>query len=173
MPATERREPNPVRDSGEERAARRRRAAEEPLDVHWAPRGPVVEVEVRNPIHRTRYRVFFPEFPGRGSALCTCTDFARRALGTCKHIEAAWSWIPSAPDGPPPPMPAERLGAGVWEEADRRLAELLTTPPERIRDVERAGEVLFEPRPEKETGEEVGSARRRDGSTTTTSRGRP
>jgi hypothetical protein len=161
------------RDSAEERAARRRRAAEEPLDVRLASREPVVEVEVRNPIHRTSYRVLFPEFPGRGSALCTCTDFARRDLGTCKHIEAAWSWLEGQAELPELPAAPERPVAELWREADRRLAAMLSQGPKRIRDVERVGAVLFEPLPEKKAGEEVGPARRRDGPTTSTSRARP
>jgi hypothetical protein len=130
-------------------AARRRRAVEEPLDVRLRSREPYVELEVRNPIHRTSYRVLFPEYPGRASGLCTCTDFARRGLGTCKHLEAGWSWLAGLPELPEPTGPA---GAPVpcdllWQEIDRRLQRWGRSPPRRIRDLEDAGAVLFEEGP--------------------------
>jgi len=161
-------------------ASRRRRAAEEPLDVRLRAREPFVDLEVRNPIHRTSYRVLFPEYPGRDSAFCSCTDFARRGLGTCKHVEAAWSWLQGLAELPEvPPAPSRRRPAGeLWKEVDRRLGERARSEPERIRDVEDAGALLFEEPagPEKavrEGGETVGRPRTGRPPTSTTSRARP
>ncbi len=157
------------------RAERARRAIEEPLDVRWAFGEPFVELEVRNPIHRTRYRVVFPEYPSRASALCTCTDFARRGLGTCKHLEAGWAWLqqagtpaegaparPSAPDEP------------IWNGVDRELERLRARGPERIGDVDAVGALLYGTLTEaREGGEEVGRGSAERAGPTPTSRGRP
>jgi len=162
-------------------ATRRRRAAEELLEVRLRYRTPVLELEVRNPVHRTSYRVLLPEYPLRESALCTCTDFARRGLGTCKHVEAGWDWLrglgslPEAPSAPAiVPAPAE-----TWNEIDRRLASLIRSGPRRVREVEAAGSVLFEgtpppPAPPSEgpTAEGRGARRARP-ATRPTSRERP
>jgi len=172
-----RKEPGP---EAEEVAARRRRAAEEPLDVRLRSREPVVDLDVRNPIHRTSYRVLFPEYPHRDSAICTCTDFARRGLGTCKHLEAGWSWLqglPRLPEVAPPPAPTRPPGE-VWKEIDGRLERLVRSPPQQIRAVEQAGAVLFErkggPEPGPREGEErVGSGRASRPPPRSTSRGRP
>ncbi len=82
-------------------------------------------LEVRNPVHKTAYLVMLPEFPSVGSALCTCTDFARRGLGTCKHIAAAERWLRANPDAPSRGRdePARGDPAAVWREVDRRLGE--------------------------------------------------
>src|SRR5271170_920842 len=82
-------------------AERRSRAVEEPLDVRLLAQEPFPLLEVRNPLHRTDYRVMLPTFPDRTVALCTCSDFARRGLGTCKHIEAAGRWLERHPNAPP------------------------------------------------------------------------
>jgi hypothetical protein len=142
-------------------AERRSRAVEEPLDVVLLTRDPFPLIEVRNPLHRTSYRVMLPAFPDRTIALCTCSDFARRSLGTCKHIEAGGRWLerhPSAPaslpDRPFDPVP-------VWAEIDRRL-DSAPSPrrPESLRWRE-AGDVLYERAgvpylPKEEKKEEVG-----------------
>lgn len=162
-------------------ASRRRRAAEELLDVRLAARDPVVRLEVRNPIHRTSYSVVFPEYPQRASAMCTCTDFARRGLGSCKHIEAGWSWLeerglPSGSD--PGSVPAAAV-AELWPAIDRQLEALRREGPRRIGDVERVGALLFEEpaargeTPERKVGEEVGRGGRRRRAPTRTSRARP
>lgn len=161
-------------------AARRRRAAEEPLDVRWSAVEPVARLEVRNPAHRTRYEVLFPAFPRRDAALCTCTDFARRGLGTCKHIEAAWSWWedhPSMPAGTAPP-PAGRTDADLWRGIDRGLEALARRGPTTVRDLERVGRLLIEPPsdPDGEGGPARGTGGRGTGGrarSTPTSRGRP
>jgi len=162
-------------------ASRRRRAAEEPLDVRLAAREPVVRLEVRNPVHRTSYAVVFPEYPLRGSALCTCTDFARRGLGSCKHIEAGWSWLEEhgLPAGPDPDSTPPTGAGELWTAIDRRLDALRRERPQRMRDVERVGALLFEPPaaraegPEKGTKEGVGGGGRRRRSPTRTSPGPP
>jgi hypothetical protein len=103
-------------------AERRSRAVEEPLDVLLRLREPFPLLEVRNPLHRTSYRVLLPGFPDRAVTLCTCSDFARRGLGTCKHIEAAGRWLErhstASPTGVAPPLD----GDSVWAEVERRIA---------------------------------------------------
>jgi hypothetical protein len=106
---------------------------------------PYLLLEVRNPIHRTAYLVMLPEYPARSPALCTCTDFARRGLGTCKHIEAGVRWLAGHPDARPAPG-ARPVGrpANSWPEIDRRAKEL--PPPSRLtgRALARPGAALFE-----------------------------
>jgi hypothetical protein len=125
---------------------RRTRAIEEPLDVRLRSADVYPVLEVRNPLHGTTYRVLLPEFPQVTSALCTCTDFARRGLGTCKHIEAGYRWLTDHPD-PAPLLPRGRTLprlTGVWKEIDRRLARVAReTGPESGR-WRRPGEILFE-----------------------------
>ncbi|MGA8274864.1 MAG: hypothetical protein WB789_09065 [Thermoplasmata archaeon] len=158
-------------------AERRSRAVEEPLDVLLLTRDPFPLLEVRNPLHRTSYHVMLPAFPDRTIALCTCSDFARRGLGTCKHIEAGGRWLerhPSAPatlpDHPFDPVP-------VWEDIDRRLdSGPSSRVPESLRWRE-AGEVLYERSgppylPKEEKKEEVGRGGK-GRSKPSPSRGRP
>lgn len=124
---------------------RRLRAVAEPLDVEAASLNPYPRLAVRNPVRRTQYLALFPGYPDREPALCTCTDYARRGLGNCKHLEAAWRWLRSAsrkeePAEPPTPTPDE----GLWAEIDRRLA----SPPLRTRDIRglgKVGAVLIDP----------------------------
>lgn len=133
----------------ERRAAveeRRVRAAEEPLDVRLRSREVYPMLDVRNPLHGTEYRVLLPEFPEPGSALCTCTDFARRGLGTCKHIEAGFAWLTAHPEAPAlgptqEPTPSARA---LWKEIDRRLAGRTghRAPPSLA--LRRPGAALFE-----------------------------
>ena len=107
----------------EERSERRSRALEEPLDLRLREREPFPVVEVRNPLHGTTYLVLRPTFPDREPALCTCPDFARRGLGTCKHIEAADRWLTNHPSATPSsPSGAGPVPASVWSEIDARLA---------------------------------------------------
>jgi hypothetical protein len=102
-------------------AERRSRAVEEPLDVLLLFRDPFPMLEVRNPLHRTSYRVLLPAFPDRSVTLCTCSDFARRGLGTCKHIEAAGRWLERHPTAPAPGAPVPLATNSVWEEIERRV----------------------------------------------------
>jgi hypothetical protein len=109
------------------REARRARATEELFDVRPRAGYAFWTLDVRNPLRKTRYRVLVPSYPSADGAMCSCTDFATRGLGTCKHIEAARLWLderrasgeislrPVAPiDG------AERVDA-VWTAIDRGL----------------------------------------------------
>jgi hypothetical protein len=124
---------------------RRSRALEEPLDLRLRQREPYPIVEVRNPLHRTAYLVLRPTFPERVPALCTCTDFARRGLGTCKHIEAADPWLKSHPDAKPSSAPGPGPSpASVWHEIDRRLERAPREDRPLSLRVREAGAVLFE-----------------------------
>jgi hypothetical protein len=158
-------------------AERRSRAVEEPLDIFLLAREPFPLLEVRNPLHRTSYRVMIPIFPDRSVALCTCSDFARRGLGTCKHIEAAGRWLERHPNAPPAgPGPVTDSGS-VWEEIDRKaLATRSAALPDSLAWRE-AGATLYERAgspyvPKKETKEEVGRGGR-NRPTPSPSRGRP
>jgi hypothetical protein len=102
-------------------AERRSRAVEEPLDVVVLAREPFAILEVRNPLHRTAYRVMLPTLPDRSVALCTCPDFARRGLGTCKHIEAGGRWLARHPTAAPGNTLPEVDVGSVWEAVDHRL----------------------------------------------------
>ena len=137
------------RDLADELSERRSRALEEPLDIVLRQREPYPLVEVRNPLHNTSYLVLRPSFPDRSTDLCTCADFARRGLGTCKHIEAADRWLASHPDAPPTRAPKPWVrGNAVWKEVDRRLERReREATPESLR-WRRAGAVLFEAGPE-------------------------
>lgn len=160
-------------------AQRRLRAAEESLDVRLRALEPFADLEVRNPVHRTAYRVLFPEYPQRDGVLCTCTDFARRGLGTCKHVEAAWDWLrtPSHRQASTVPTPDRGPGGELWGEIDRRVEALTRTAPAAIRDVEGPGAILFEtgdPRPRGGgVPEKVGRAKPTGAGPRPTSRGRP
>ncbi len=125
---------------------RRTRSIEEPLDVRLRTEDPYPTLEVRNPLHGTAYRVLLPEYPSAGSAMCTCTDFARRDLGTCKHIEAGVRWLSTHPDAPPL-LPRRRASpplAGLWREVDRRLARRGGTAEPESLAWRRPGDLLFE-----------------------------
>jgi hypothetical protein len=114
--------PAPERDR-DPAADRRTRALEEPLDVIPRPDTRFLRLEVRNPARGTRYTVVLPAFPDRDGGFCTCTDFARRGLGTCKHLEAAWIWTQEHPAEALAPRPSAPVGRG-WPEVDRRLRAL-------------------------------------------------
>ncbi len=108
-------------------------------------RDPYALLEVRNPIHRTAYLVMFPEFPSPIPALCTCTDFARRDLGTCKHIEAGIRWLTVHADaGPPTSTQAPPRPPTVWPEIDRRTKDLPAASRVTGRELSRPGAALFE-----------------------------
>ncbi len=110
----------PREDPAEAATDRRTRALEEPLDVLVRPDPRFLRLEVRNPARGTRYTVVLPAYPSRDGGFCTCTDFARRDLGTCKHLEAAWIWASEHPEeasAPRPRPPPSR----AWPEIDRRL----------------------------------------------------
>jgi hypothetical protein len=114
--------------------------------VRLRTRRPYTTLEVRNPLHRTVYLVLLPEFPDRVSALCTCTDFARRGLGTCKHIEAGVQWLADHPEAvaldgrSEHPRPTSR----AWRRIDAAVAAATREPGTDARRVRRAGAVLLE-----------------------------
>lgn len=144
-PARDRRAPKTEPDT-EAIDARRARSLEEPLDARLRSARPYPLLEVRNPMHGTVYLVMLPEFPGREGALCTCTDFARRGLGTCKHIEAGLRWLVQHPDAPPlrPEVPGRGRAASTWRRVDQRLAaSAKDRTPDSLR-WRRAGAVLYE-----------------------------
>ncbi len=109
-------------------------------------RDPYPLLEVRNPIHRTVYRVMLPEYPSRSSALCTCTDFARRGLGTCKHLEAGARWLDEHPDASPVGAPARPRfrPAALWRRIDAVAAAERRRPGLDPRRLRRPGALLFE-----------------------------
>lgn len=117
--------PRATEEGPDPRAERRSRALTEPLDIHPRSDHPFVALEVRNPTHRTHYLVVVPGAPSLEGALCQCSDFARRGLGTCKHLEAVRLWLGEHPT----PIPAAPAGlrewaAPLWSEVDRRIAWL-------------------------------------------------
>jgi hypothetical protein len=128
---------------------RRARALEEPLDARVRARAPYPLLEVRNPIHRTVYLVMLPEFPSLTSAMCTCTDFARRGLGTCKHIEAGARWLADHADASPvgPPEDGALRPGRVWKRIDSTISAATREPGTDPRRIRRAGAVLFETPP--------------------------
>jgi hypothetical protein len=125
-------------------AERKARAAEEPLDVRVRSSRPFLLLEVRNALRETHYLVMLPEFPDRGSALCTCTDFARRGLGTCKHIEAALRWLPEHPERPPDAGARGVRTGPVWKRIDLRLEASGRAPGTASRRWRAPGAALFD-----------------------------
>ncbi|MHB1435816.1 MAG: hypothetical protein ACYCPN_04770 [Thermoplasmata archaeon] len=109
--------------TSEARAERRSRSIEEPMAIALLAREPYPALEVRNPLHRTTYRVYFPEGSAAGVGLCTCPDFGRRDLGTCKHIEAAARHLRMHPQGRPVGLPDSPDPTLLWAA--------LETDPER------------------------------------------
>jgi hypothetical protein len=142
----ERRRSRPTTTDPEALAERRARSIEEPLDVRLRTPVPYPLLEVRNPIHGTGYLVMLPEFPGRSGALCTCTDFARRGLGTCKHIEAGFRWLSEHPDAPPlvPARTDRPSSAALWKKLDQRIAASAKDPSAPSRRWRLAGAALLE-----------------------------
>lgn len=145
-PSVRPRRPKPSTSDADAVTERRARAIEEPLDVQLRTAEPYPLLEVRNPIRRTAYLVMLPEYPSRSSALCTCTDFARRGLGTCKHIEAGLRWLSEHPDAPPlrPGADDAARTARLWKKLDLRAGAASKDPAPPSRRWRRAGATLFE-----------------------------
>ncbi len=122
---------------------RRTRALEESLDVRLRSVHPYALLEVRNPLHGTSYLVMLPGFPRSGVALCTCTDFARRGLGTCKHIEAATRWYSDHADARPLLTRPRTDPAKIWAEVDLR-ARSSEREGSLLRQLRRVGAALYE-----------------------------
>ena len=109
-------------------------------------------LEVRNPVHHTRYRVLLPEYPGEGGEICSCPDFARRGIGTCKHVEAASAWLTARRDLARPSFRARGAGS-LWKALDRaRIAAARSERPPAVR-LREPGRLLFDrPRGKARTG---------------------
>ncbi len=141
VPSRPPRASDPARPAGELAGERRTRALEERLDVRPRRDSHFLRAEVRNPAHGTRYEVLLPAYPSREGAFCSCEDFARRGIGTCKHVESATLYFDERPEAAAqraaPPRPT-----GLWEEIDRRGAE--GGPPEATRRLRWAGAALVE-----------------------------
>lgn len=125
----------------EDRAERRSRALEEVLDVRRV-RGPpyLRTLEVRNPRHQSHYTLYVPAYPDRTGTYCGCVDFARRDLGTCKHIEAAWLWLDDHPDEKP--TDPDGVRTDLWAAIERRVRRLPRNLPPSGR-LRYAGELLL------------------------------
>lgn len=121
------------------------RAVTERLRVRPVPGQPFWVLAVRNPVHHTQYHVLLPEYPDGEAQFCSCPDFARRGIGTCKHIEAATTWLAAHPEIPRP-TPGRSATAGLWRAIDsaRQQADV-RHPPRSIR-LRAPGRLLFEPR---------------------------
>ena len=135
-----------ARDAAAEIDQRKFRAIAEPLDLRAIAREPYPIVEVRNPTRRTRYVTLWPAYPDRGPAFCTCTDFARRGLGDCKHVEAAWRWLRRpTPPGQEPALPPPVNPSALWAELERRLLVQAASEPKDIRALAEVGALLEQP----------------------------
>jgi hypothetical protein len=100
-------------------AARRARAHEGLFDIRPVPGVPYLALEVANPIRGSRYQVHLPAYPDPEPAICECTDFARRGLGTCKHLEAVRLWLQENPGaGPGETLSPWPRTPAFWRELD-------------------------------------------------------
>jgi hypothetical protein len=138
--------PKDAADRREAVRERRQRAAEEPLDLRVRALEPYPVLAVRNPLHGTEYRVLWPTYPAREVILCTCTDFARRGLGTCKHIEAALRWFPDHATEEPQLSRRPKPKALPWRTIDRAIATLSPDSYPPSLTWRRPGRLLFETR---------------------------
>ena len=121
------------------------RAVTERLRVRPVPGQPFWVLAVRNPVHHTHYQVLLPEYPTGEAQFCSCPDFARRGIGTCKHVEAAAAWLESHPEAVRPPF-VPRGAAGIWRAVDAAGTEAKSSPrPLSIR-LREPGQVLFRAR---------------------------
>ncbi|MGA7923625.1 MAG: SWIM zinc finger family protein [Thermoplasmata archaeon] len=127
------------------KADRRSRALTEALEVRPDRDGLCVGAEVRNPTRKSRHHVYLPGYPGAEGALCTCPDFVLRALGTCKHVEAALLYFEENP-GPSVADPGIEAGR-LWSRVDAaRAAAPVEGEPDSIR-WRRPGRILVEASP--------------------------
>ncbi len=75
--------------------------------------------------------------------MCNCTDFGRRGIGTCKHIESVLLWIDEHPsDGGPSPRPFDVRG--LWSKIDSAIDREAARGRVDPRSVRRPGALLFE-----------------------------
>lgn len=121
------------------------RAVTERLRVRPVPGQPFWVLAVRNPVHHTHYQVVLPEYPSGEAQFCSCVDFSRKGIGTCKHVEAATAWLESHPEVSRPP-PSRQGVSSIWRAIDAaRKASKLSHGPEAVR-LREPGRVLFEKR---------------------------
>jgi hypothetical protein len=121
------------------------RAVTEHLRVRPLSGQPFWVLAVRNPVHHTHYQVVLPEYPEGEAQFCSCVDFARKGIGTCKHVEAAHAWLEAHPDLARPAF-AIRGTQTVWRAVDAAQRESLReNRPAAVR-LRAAGQVLFEKR---------------------------
>ena len=119
------------------------RAVIESLRVRPVSGQPFWVLVVRNPVHRTHYQVCLPEYPSGEARFCSCPDFARRGIGTCKHVEAATAWLASHPEVGRPAT-ARRGVADTWRAIDAaQRAASSDDRPASLR-LRASGRVLFE-----------------------------
>ncbi len=130
------------------------RAVTERLRVRPVPGQPFWVLAVRNTVHHTHYQVFLPEYPSGEARFCSCVDFSRKGIGTCKHVEAATAWLESHPDVTRPA--ASRQGvASVWRAIDTG-PEGAGAAHRRNRFAYAPGRVLFEKRAAPRRGAQEG-----------------
>jgi hypothetical protein len=73
--------------------------------------------------------VYIAAYPDPTGAFCGCVDFARRDLGTCKHLEAAFLWLGDhAEERRAAPYPPS---TPLWGAVDRRARHPPATPASR------------------------------------------
>lgn len=126
---------------------RRSRAHEELLDVRPISREAYPVLDVANPLRGSRYRVHLPSYPSLEGALCECTDFALRGLGTCKHLEAVRFWLSEhAAELPPTPSSRWPGASSLWKEVDARQSRRRGDPLPASLAWRSPGALLFEVR---------------------------
>lgn len=117
------------------------RSVTEHLRVRPVPGYPFWVLTVRNPVHHTQYQVTLAEYPQEESQFCSCVDFARKAIGTCKHIEAARAWLGGQPELRLAAVPP-RGAPALWKAIDRSV-RTSGPGPDAVR-LRTAGRLLFE-----------------------------
>lgn len=125
---------------------RRKRSVEELLDVRIRQADPYRILAVRNPLHGTEYLVLWPTYPSSDVTMCTCTDFARRGLGRCKHIEAATRWMEGhAGERTPQLMGRPPVsGPSPWVRIDRAIRARRQDLAPASLALRKPGRILFE-----------------------------
>ncbi|OQA32730.1 MAG: ATP-dependent helicase HepA [Betaproteobacteria bacterium ADurb.Bin341] len=139
----------------EERALRRERAAEEPMRVRPLSSSRA-ELFQDYAVSRTDVPDALPytvELRSLGEPVnsCTCPDFRKNFLGTCKHVERVLASVRRPKRNEPavspkaelfmtrePYVPLLRIGAGVPSDAARKLAKQVDTQG-RLRRTDAAG----------------------------------
>jgi hypothetical protein len=94
------------------------------------------------------YHVLLPSFPSREGAQCSCPDFLRRGLGTCKHMEAVLAYAAINP--PPAPKASSSSETVSWAELEgeygdavRELLKRDLPPEELAKEMRRLGKAYL------------------------------